>query len=431
MLLVEHGCEECFYLVNSSSKQEEEIMNVVASLSMKRCPLCQSPETLALLQQPQVPVLSNICCRSRMETLHLRRGRIDLRACLSCGFLFNAAFEPEMVVYDSHYSNTQAYAPSFAHYLDQLVQMLVEEHAVRQRRVLEIGCGDGSFLERLVLRGDNQGWGFDPSYRGPSMRCDGRLQVQASPYNERCKVMTADVVICRHVLEHLAHPVAFLRQLRQGVQHTPQTRFFFETPNVEWILQTRAFWDIYYEHCNYFSPSSLALAFQQAGFKVKQIQRVFAGQYLWLEAEAHPSPRPIAFAVPADLKSQLQQFQYADHHLRQAWISTLERLTSQEAVAVLGAAGKGVTFTNLVDPDCTLIACVVDVNPHKQGMFLPGTGHPIVGYADVPAFGVTRAILLNPKYRQDALAQVATSGLQVQLLEEVSQEEENGTDVLD
>jgi SAM-dependent methyltransferase len=336
------------------------------------------------------------------------------------------------VVYDQSYSNTQVYAPSFDRYLKQLVQRLVEKHAVQHCRLLEIGCGDGRFLERLAACGDNQGWGFDPSYRGPATRCEGRLQFVAAAYDERFKQMRADVVICRHVLEHLAHPLDFLRQLRRSVQHTHPTRFFFEMPNGEWILQTRAFWDIYYEHCTYFSPSSLALAFHLAGFQVKEIQRVFAGQYLWLEAEASVSPSLLAFAVPADLESQLQQFQRADHHLRQAWISTPQRLTIQGSVAVLGAAGKGVTFTHLVDPHCMLIACVVEVNPHKQGTFLPGTGHPIVGYADLPAFGVTSAILLNPNYREDARAQIAATGLQIQLVEEAREEgEEYGTDVLD
>jgi SAM-dependent methyltransferase len=309
--------------------------------------------------------------------------------------------------------------------------MLIEEHSVRHCRILEIGCGDGSFLERLVQRGDNKGWGFDPSYRGPSMRCDGRLQMLAEPYDERGKEMAADVVICRHVLEHLARPVDFLRQLRRKVKDTHQTRFFFETPNGEWMLQTRAFWDIYYEHCNYFSPSSLALAFEQAGFEVKEIQQVFAGQYLWLEAEASASPRSLACAVPADLESQLQQFQRADHHLRQAWTTTIQRLTTQGAVVVLGAAGKGVTFTNLVDPDGTLITCVVDVNPDKQGRFLPGTGHPIVDYAGLPACSVTSAILLNPKYREDVLAQIVASGLQIQLVEEAREEQKDGPNLLD
>jgi 2-polyprenyl-3-methyl-5-hydroxy-6-metoxy-1,4-benzoquinol methylase len=356
-----------------------------------------------------------------------------LCACLSCGFLFNATFDPGLVVYDQQYSNTQAYAPSFDRYLDQVAQTLLEKHGVRQCRIIEIGCGDGLLLERLVQRGNNQGWGFDPSYRGPTTHSDGRLQFVTEYYDERFKEIATDVIICRHVLEHLAHPGAFLRQLRQTCSHAQEIRCFFETPDVEWILQTGAFWDIYYEHCNYFSASSLTLAFRQAGFHVKNIHHVFGGQYLWLEATTHhpTGTHTNTCTVRGSLKSQLHKFQKADHDLRQAWMSTLHHLAAQGPVAVLGAAGKGVTFVNLLDPDCTLIACVVDGNPRKQGMFLPGTGHPIVGYHALSAFGITSAILLNPSYREDALEQCAASGLQIRLIEAASEEEGNGIDRLD
>src|SRR5690349_11094939 len=219
-------------------------MNTSFGVRANTCPLCQSAETLALLQRSHVPVLLNKRCLLPTEAQSIGRGSIDLYACLSCGFLFNAAFEPHLVVYDLQYENTQAYAPSFSLYLDQLAQMLVEQHSIRHCRIIEIGCGDGSFLERLVQRGDNLAWGFDPSYRGPATLCDGRLQFFAESYDESFKEIAADVVICRHVLEHLAHPLDFLRLLHRNVSHAQETRFFFETPSVEWILQTNAFWDI-------------------------------------------------------------------------------------------------------------------------------------------------------------------------------------------
>jgi hypothetical protein len=67
-------------------------------------------------------------------------------------------------------------------------------------------------------------------------------------------------------------------------------------------------------------------------------------------------------------------------------------------IAIWGAGAKGVTFANLIDPQSQRIACVVDVNPNKQGHFVPGTGHPIVGPMDVQAHGIRTALVLNPNY---------------------------------
>ena len=73
-------------------------------------------------------------------------------------------------------------------------------------------------------------------------------------------------------------------------------------------------------------------------------------------------------------------------------------------VAVWGAGAKGVTFTNTVDPDGTLVHCVIDINTKKQGGFLPVTAHPIVSPVDAKARGVKSVVIMNPNYRQEIRA---------------------------
>ena len=48
-------------------------------------------------------------------------------------------------------------------------------------------------------------------------------------------------------------------------------------------------------------------------------------------------------------------------------------------VAAYGAAAKGNTLLNYCGIDSDLISYVVDLNPHKQGSYLPGSRIPIVG----------------------------------------------------
>jgi hypothetical protein len=85
-------------------------------------------------------------------------------------------------------------------------------------------------------------------------------------------------------------------------------------------------------------------------------------------------------------------------------------------VALWGAGAKGVTLANLLDPARERIACVVDLNPSKQGCFVPGTGHPIVGPQKLPDYGVSSAILMNPNYRSENLALLRDVGLDVALV---------------
>ena len=69
----------------------------------------------------------------------------------------------------------------------------------------------------------------------------------------------------------------------------------------------------------------------------------------------------------------------------------------------MGCRCQGVTLANLVDPQREWIDCLVDINPAKQGCFVPGSGHPIVAPAALLARRVANVILMNPNYARETL----------------------------
>jgi SAM-dependent methyltransferase len=318
--------------------------------------------------------------------------------CPDCGFVYNRTFDPALLNYGPNYDNTQICSPAFADYVDDLVRYLVEEAGIRDCRIVEVGCGKGVFLRKLVERagGTTVGYGFDPAYVGPTTVLEGRLLFQPRFYDEDAADVCADVVVCRHVIEHVPDPRRLLRSVRQALRNSPGARLFFETPCVEWILQGGVVWDFFYEHCSLFSARALETAFTLAGFEVTSVRHVFGGQYLWLEAAVSeaPSARPPAGAVP-DLA---RRFSVLERHQQQTWAAQLDRHAGRGRVALWGAGAKGVTFANLVDADGQRIACVVDVNPAKQGKFLAGTGHRIIAPGQLRAEGVQKVLVLNPNY---------------------------------
>jgi hypothetical protein len=89
------------------------------------------------------------------------------------------------------------------------------------------------------------------------------------------------------------------------------------------------------------------------------------------------------------------------------WGRLVRGLAARGPVAVWGAGAKGVTFCNLIDPDCRLLHCVIDVNPAKQGKFVAGTGHRIVGPKRLWREGVTAVLVLNPNYAGEVAGLVA------------------------
>jgi SAM-dependent methyltransferase len=379
------------------------------------CPLCQSIDVSVFLERRGAPVTQNLIVRSREAARNGARGALEMTCCRRCGFVFNRAFDPAVVAYGAEYDNTQSHSPAFAKYMDELVDRLLASVDLRGRCVIEVGCGKGLFLRKLVERAGPStiGWGFDPSYVGPDTELDGRLRFRRELYTPQSAAVRGDVVVSRHVIEHLQDPLSMLRLARTAMSDAPDARVFIETPTVEWILRNNVHWDLFYEHCSLFAPSTLSTALQLSGFQVESLAVTFGGQYMWAEATPTTAPKPTF--TPGDIPDLAQRFALAEHQWISDWSSRLHARTTK--TAIWGAGAKGVTFANLVDPTATLLDCVVDLNPQKQGHFLPGTGHPIVGPAELAARGVANAILMNPNYRAENLALLASLQVSVELEE--------------
>jgi SAM-dependent methyltransferase len=369
------------------------------------CPVCGAPATAPFLHRSAVPVHQNLPAPTVAAARGVARGDLAMAACPSCGFVFNRAFDPALLRYGPGYDNTQAGSRRFAAHLDALVRYLVERRGVRGAHIVEVGCGDGGFLRRLVAwpGAGNTGIGYDPAHAGPAEILDGRLRFVRGTYPPPGGGPPVDVVICRHVIEHVADPLALLAAIRAA----RPARVFFETPCIGWILRNAVLWDFFYEHCSLFTARSLTAAFARAGFAVRAVRRVFAGQYLWLEAVPGQAVPPHgAGRVPV----LAQRYGAQEPALRAAWCDRLTRLAAGGPVAVWGAGAKGVTFAALADPEVRLIDCVVDINPAKQGRFVPGTGHAIVAPAALGARKVRHVVLMNPAYRPEVASMLPACG---------------------
>lgn len=386
---------------------------------MQRCPVCNSNSIAHFLVRGSVPVHQNLVMADRVSATEINRGNLTLAVCEDCGFIFNQDFDGSKLSYGKDYDNTQTYSPSFESYISELARSLIYDKNVQNCSVVEVGCGKGSFLRKLVESEEwgNTGYGFDPSYVGAETVLDGRLKFEKRYYDSECANIHADVVVCRHAIEHVPDPLSLLFSVRQALVHSPDARVFFETPCVEWILHNQVIWDFFYEHCSYFTAQSLATAFEVSGFQVESVEHIFEGQYLWLEAKISAA-KPAVTKKPEFISTLANQFATSERELISKWEIKIQELASQGKVALWGAGAKGVTFANLIDPDRQWIDCIIDLNPNKQGKYIPGAAHRIISYHDIADRGITTAILMNPNYYQENLVLLKASNLNIDLLVE-------------
>ena len=222
-----------------------------------------------LYQAEDYPVFQNRMYDSVQEARDCPKGDIQLVENQRTGLIYNASFRQELVNYDACYQNEQAVSPLFKRHLEAVAQIIGQQ--LGRSALIEVGCGKAYFLEMLTQQG-YEIIGFDPTYEGTSHL------VRTEYFREGCGVR-AEGLILRHVLEHIADPVSFLDTLKNA--NGGAGRIYIEVPCFDWICNHKAWFDIFYEHVNYFRLSDLKRMFGE----INECGVLFGGQYLYVVAE--------------------------------------------------------------------------------------------------------------------------------------------------
>lgn len=375
----------------------------------------------AIYRLDQIPAHSCLLMDDLHEAVDYPRGDLCLGFCRKCGFIGNVRYDDSLRAYSPKYEETQHFSGRFNQFAEQLVDRLIEEYELNGKTILEIGCGKGEFLALLCQRNGGRGVGIDPACNPDRIpeAFRKRLEFVADYYRPEHGRFRADVIMCRHTLEHIPDTRDFVMQIRKSIAPGEKPLIFFEVPDVVRVLCESAFWDIYYEHCSYFSPGSLARLFRSCGFDVIELRREYGDQYLWLTAV--PSDGPTSAALPleddlADLTTEVEAFRARHAADLEAWRRRLGQLAAAGRRPVLwGAGSKAVAFVTtlgLTDE----VEYVVDINPYKQGKFLPGSGHPVVGPEFLQEYHPEVVVVMNPIYCDEIARQLAELGLHPELV---------------
>lgn len=330
-------------------------------------------KTRELYKIEDLPVFQNRMHKSCDEARACRRGNVRLVENLDTGLIYNADFDPAVMVYDDAYQNEQAMSPMFQDHLENMADVVGDY--LRCNRLLEIGCGKGRFLGMLLDRGFDVS-GVDPTYEGEHPRV-------VKEYFSPELGLRGEGLILRHVLEHIQDPYEFLDMVR--IANGNSGRIFIEVPCFDWICEQRNWFDIFYEHVNYFRMSDLRRMFGE----VHLAKRVFADQYLCIVAELSSLRQPV-YSV-ADQVDFPEDFQAG-----LPWPAA----GGKEKRVVWGGASKGVIFSLLSERLGNPVDAVIDINPAKQGLYLPATGIRVSRPDEIlPALPKDTTIyVMNPNY---------------------------------
>ncbi len=169
-------------------------------------------------------------------------------------------------MYDENYQNEQAVSNRFQSHLDDVITLIKKYFLSKD--VIEIGCGKGFFMHKLRAAGYNV-IGLDPTYEGSD------TTVVKAFYGPELNLFAKGLVL-RHVLEHIQDPYTFLKLIRDS--NSGSGLLYVEVPCLDWICKRRAWFDVFYEHVNYFRLSDFYRLF---GNVLEAGGHTFGWQYLY------------------------------------------------------------------------------------------------------------------------------------------------------
>jgi hypothetical protein len=192
--------------------------------------------------------------------------------------------------------------------------------------------------------------GIDPAYEGND---PGIIKARFDP----SVGLSADGIVLRHVLEHIPDPHEFLHEIRAS--NNNDGLIYIEVPCFDWICENRAWFDIFYEHVNYFRIDDLLGMFRD----VRQAGHLFGGQYFYVVASLQKLKPPTC----ARMAKIPHNFTDSLNVIRDSWKRAQRHV-------IWGAASKGVIFSLNLRKMNLPLEFAVDLNPAKQGRYLPVTG---------------------------------------------------------
>ena len=331
------------------------------------------------------------------QQLNLSEPVFPLQVCMNAesgmiqlGYISTASDRYQLYSYSYTSSNSQTARDHW----DELANT-VKQRVSNLNTVVEIGSNDGYLINQFRAP-DRRTIGIDPSMdmcliareRGvevmPAMFCEPVAKDMAT------RIGPVDVVMANNVFNHANNPREFASSVAKML--SPDGLFVFEVPYWTWMVECGQFTDmVYHEHPIYFTVKMTWNLLKAAGLEITDYDLVnYHGQSLRVFARldrGSPMPQQVRKAIahetdrgifdPMFYKDLQRRFETD----RAKWLRNFYDILAQDPESVIigvGAAAKANTWLRWHGLDHTVIRCITDASPFKQGKYTPLTRIPIV-----------------------------------------------------
>jgi 2-polyprenyl-3-methyl-5-hydroxy-6-metoxy-1,4-benzoquinol methylase len=355
----------------------------MTALALPRCRVCRAPlPKLPLLHYKNMPAAAQNFPDSAAVATD-QGADLRLHACEYCGLVQIAA---PPVPYYREVIRAVAYSSEMEAFRRDQFANWIARYDLRDKRLLEVGCGRGEYL-RLLQAAGVQAHGVEYAKAAVAACRQAGLSVSRAYIGKssgRLRQPRFDAFASFNFIEHWPDPVASLRGIRNNLEN--HAIGLVEAPNFDMMLGRGLYSEFIGDHLSYFTAETLAYTLQTAGFEILDCQSV------WRDYILSVTVRKRATVDLSPIHARRDQ-------IKRALTAFLDRFPPQ-SVAVWGAGHQALAVIAL-SGIAGRLRYVVDSAPFKQGKYTPATHLPVVPPATLASDPVKAIIVMAASYSDE------------------------------
>jgi hypothetical protein len=358
------------------------------------CPACGYHVAVPFYDGGRQPLATLAWPESAVEAQAMPRLPLAFVRCVECGHVYNSEFDFAQVPYSKKPNLMFNKGSIWTDYLRSVRDLLLARIPERPV-VIEVGCGDGHLLRALAeARPAGRYIGFD--LNAAIDTGGGLIEARNSLFepDPHLAEFRPDLIISRHVLEHLMNPLGFVQAIAFAASwEAVDTRLLIEVPCIDRAIRLGRTVDFFYEHNSHFTTASLTRLLERCSCDVEVVERGYDDEVIFGLARFSPRPDQVLLA-----QESLEFRQRAVQSHRDLASAFDALANSGRKVAIWGGTGKAGAFINQYGLDAERFPLVVDSDPDKAGTFVPGCGQ-VIQFRDVLKAEPADVIVLATQWR--------------------------------
>ncbi|SHF43032.1 Methyltransferase domain-containing protein [Mariniphaga anaerophila] len=315
--------------------------------------------------------------------------------CEHCWLMQLEEFATPDEIFADEYAYFSSYSESWLNHAKKYTDLMIDRFSLNSNSlVTEIASNDGYLLQWFVQK-EIPVLGIEPAENVAAVAKEKGIRTEIKFFGKSTAIeMTnkygkADLLLGNNVLAHVPDINDFVAGMKEMLN--TEGVITMEFPHLQRLIEGNQFDTIYHEHFSYLSFSAVNRIFAHHGITLFDVEELptHGGSLRIYGKHAEDDKKEIAKSVSALLKREialgfetLEYYSAFEEKVKETKRKILDFLIDAKrngkTVAGYGAPGKGNTLLNYCGIRTDFIDFTVDMSPHKQGNFLPGTHIPIL-----------------------------------------------------